>query len=266
MGVVGTDVAKEAADVILTDDNFATVVSAVEEGRRIYNNILKAIAFLLSSNVGEIVVLFLAILLTPVFASKFGITSEYINELDVLLPVQILWINLVTDSLPALALAVDPAEKGIMKKKPMKNTKGIFTKGMAWRIVYQGIMIGLLTLAAFVLGLATENVSVPEKIAIGETMAFTVLALSELVHVFNIRNNKESIFKTNPFNNGKLILAIVVSATLMITVLVVPALRDIFGIAVLPLHKLEETIALVFAPLLIVEIFKLLKINSTKDE
>ena len=266
MGVVGTDVAKEAADVILTDDNFATVVSAVEEGRRIYNNILKAIAFLLSSNVGEIVVLFLAILLTPVFASKFGITSEYINELDVLLPVQILWINLVTDSLPALALAVDPAEKAIMKKKPMKNTKGIFTKGMAWRIVYQGIMIGLLTLAAFVLGLATENVSVPEKIAIGETMAFTVLALSELVHVFNIRNNKESIFKTNPFNNGKLILAIVVSATLMITVLVVPALRDIFGIAVLPLHKLEETIALVFAPLLIVEIFKLLKINSTKDE
>ncbi len=264
MGVVGTDVAKEAADVILTDDNFATVVSAVEEGRRIYNNILKAIAFLLSSNVGEIVVLFLAILLTPVFATHFGITDEYINELDVLLPVQILWINLVTDSLPALALAVDPAEKGIMKKKPLK-TKGIFTKGMTWRIIYQGVMIGLLTLGAFVLGLATEGVSVPEKIAIGETMAFTVLALSELVHVFNIRINKESIFKTNPFNNGKLILAIIVSAALMLTVLLVPALRDIFSIAVLPLHKLEETILLIFAPLVIVEIFKLLKING-KDE
>ena len=147
MGVVGTDVAKEAADVILTDDNFATVVSAVEEGRRIYNNILKAIAFLLSSNVGEIVVLFLAILLTPVFASHFGISNEYINSLDVLLPVQILWINLVTDSLPALALAVDPAEKGIMKRKPLKN-KGIFTKGMTSRIIYQGVMIGLLTLSA----------------------------------------------------------------------------------------------------------------------
>ncbi len=265
MGVVGTDVAKEAADVILTDDNFATVVAAVEEGRRIYNNILKAIAFLLSSNVGEIVVLFLAILLTPVFATHFGITDEYINELDVLLPVQILWINLVTDSLPALALAVDPAEKGIMKKKPLK-TKGIFTKGMTWRIFYQGVMIGLLTLTAFVLGLATEGVSVSEKIAIGETMAFTVLALSELVHVFNIRNNKESVFKTNPFNNGKLILAIIVSAALMLTVLLVPALREIFSIAVLPLHKLEETILLVFAPLVIVEIFKLLKINGTKDE
>ena len=263
MGVVGTDVAKEAADVILTDDNFATVVSAVEEGRRIYNNILKAISFLLSSNVGEIVVLFLAIMLTPVFANKFGIDP---NHIDILLPAQILWINLVTDSLPALALAVDPAEKGIMKKKPLKNNKGIFTKGMTWRIVYQGIMIGLLTLAAFVLGLATEGVAPEEKVAIGETMAFTVLALSELVHVFNIRNNKESIFKTNPFNNGKLILAIVVSAALMIMVLVVPALREVFGIAVLPIHKLEETIALVISPLIIVEIFKFFKINTTKDE
>lgn len=266
MGVVGTDVAKEAADVILTDDNFATVVASVEEGRRIYNNILKAIAFLLSSNVGEIVVLFLAILLTPIFASHFGITDEYINELDVLLPVQILWINLVTDSLPALALAVDPAEKGIMKKKPMKNKKGIFTKGMTWRIVYQGIMIGLLTLVAFILGLSTQGVSVPEKIAIGETMAFTVLALSELVHVFNIRNNKESVFKSNPFNNGKLILAILVAAALMFAVLLIPQLREIFSIVALPTDKLLETIALVVAPLVIVEIFKLLKINTTKDE
>ena len=266
MGVVGTDVAKEAADVILTDDNFATVVSAVEEGRRIYDNILKAISFLLSSNVGEIVVLFLAIMLTPIFAAKFGITPEYINDLDVLLPVQILWINLVTDSLPALALAVDPAEKGIMKRKPLKNKKGIFTKGMTFRIVYQGIMIGLITLIAFVLGLATKGVSVPEKIEIGETMAFTVLALSELVHVFNIRNNKESVFKTNPFNNGKLLLAILVSAALMISVLVVPALRNVFSIAILPKSKLIETIILVFSPLVVVEIFKLLKINTTKDE
>ena len=263
MGVVGTDVAKEAADVILTDDNFATVVSAVEEGRRIYNNILKAISFLLSSNVGEIVVLFLAIMLTPVFANTFGIDT---NHIDILLPAQILWINLVTDSLPALALAVDPAEKGIMKRKPLKNNKGIFTKGMTWRIIYQGVMIGLITLIAFVLGLATEGVTPEEKVAIGETMAFTVLALSELVHVFNIRNSKESIFKTNPFNNGKLILAILVSATLMIMVLVVPALRNVFGIAVLPVHKLEETIALVISPLVIVEIFKFFKINSTKDE
>ena len=263
MGMVGTDVAKEAADVILTDDNFATVVSAVEEGRRIYNNILKAISFLLSSNVGEIVVLFLAILLTPIFANTFGIDP---NGIDILLPAQILWINLVTDSLPALALAVDPAEKGIMNKKPLKNKNGIFTKGMTWRIIYQGVMIGLLTLAAFVLGLATEGVTADEKVAIGETMAFAVLALSELVHVFNIRNNKESVFKTNPFNNGKLILAIVASAALMMIVLLVPQLREVFGIVTLPIHKLEETIALIIAPLVIVEIFKLLKINSTKSE
>ena len=263
MGVVGTDVAKEAADVILTDDNFATVVSAVEEGRRIYNNILKAISFLLSSNVGEIVVLFLAIMLTPLLAEKFGVDK---NAVDVLLPVQILWINLVTDSLPALALAVDPPEKGIMNKKPRKNTKGIFTKGMSWRIVYQGIMIGLLTLAAFIIGLATEGVTPEEKIKIAQTMAFAVLAYSELVHVFNIRNNKESIFKSNPFNNSKLILAVVVSAALMSIVLVIPQLRNVFGIALLPKVRLEETIGLIVAPLIIVEIFKLLKINTTKDE
>ena len=265
MGVVGTDVAKEAADVILTDDNFATVVAAVEEGRRIYSNILKAIGFLLSSNVGEIVVLFLAIMLTPIFAEHFGIPQEYINSLNILLPVQILWINLVTDSLPALALSVDPPEKGIMNRKPMKNQKGIFTKGMTWRIVYQGAMIGLITLAAFMLGLATDTT--PDmKIKIGQTMAFTVLSLSELVHVFNIRNHNKSIFRTNPFNNGMLILAIIAAASLMMIVLFVPQLRDVFKVAVLPIDKIEETIALVFSPLVIVEIFKLLKINTTKDE
>ena len=266
MGIVGTDVAKEAADVILTDDNFATVVSAVEEGRRIYDNILKAIQFLLSSNVGEIVVLFLAILLTPILANAFGIPQELISALEPLLPVQILWINLVTDSLPALALAVDPAEKGIMKRKPLKNSKGIFTKGMTFRIIYQGIMIGLLTLAAFVLGLSTEGITPAEKIKVGQTMAFTVLALSELVHVFNVRNNKQSIFKTNPFNNSKLILAILVSASLMLVVLFVPTFREIFNIALLPITQIEEVIALVFAPLVIVEIFKLLKINGEKSE
>ena len=269
MGIVGTDVAKEAADVILTDDNFATVVSAVEEGRRIYNNILKAISFLLSSNIGEIVVLLLAILLTPFLAGKFGLE---INELEVLLPVQILWINLVTDSLPALALAYDPAEKGIMKKKPMKNTKAIFTKGMTWRILYQGIMIGLLTLSAFIIGLATtheamEGLTLAEtRIEVGQTMAFLTLALSELVHVFNVRNPKESVFKSNPFNNRTLLLAIFVSAVLMLTVNFVPALRGIFGIVALPMANIGETALLVFAPLVIVELFKLLKINTIKED
>ena len=128
MGIVGTDVAKEAADVILTDDNFATVVSAVEEGRKIYDNILKVIQFLLSSNIGEVVVLFFATLLTPLFSKWFGITD--INGLEILLPIHILWINIVTDSLPALALAFDPANSDIMQRKPIKPGKGIFTKGM----------------------------------------------------------------------------------------------------------------------------------------
>lgn len=264
MGVVGTDVAKEAADVILTDDNFATVVSAVEEGRRIYDNILKAIQFLLSSNIGEIVVLFLAILITPLLSKQFGVD---ITLIETLLPIHILWINLVTDSLPALALAVDPAADNVMKRKPLKNTKkGIFTKGMTWRIVYQGLMIGLITLAAFIIGLSTPDVSQEEKVKIGQTMAFYVLALSELVHVFNIRDNKRSIFKTGMFNNSKLILATVVSASLMFVILFTQGLRDIFSLAMLPAMHVFETVMLVLAPVIIVEIFKLLKINTTKDE
>lgn len=270
MGVVGTDVAKEAADVILTDDNFATIVSAVEEGRRIYDNILKVIQFLLSSNVGEVIVLFLATLLTPFFAKWFGITD--VAHLEILLPIHILWINLVTDSLPALALAFDPANEGIMKRKPAKPGKGVFTKGMTWRVIYQGVMIGLLTLAAFMIGLATtkepiNGLSLDEsKIEVGQTMAFITLAMSELVHVFNIRDNKKSIFKTKIFNNSKLIWAILASAALMFVILVIPALRHIFSIPILPTGNILELILLVFAPIVIVEIFKLLKINTAKEE
>ena len=264
MGIVGTDVAKEAADVILTDDNFATVVSAVEEGRRIYDNILKAIQFLLSSNVGEIITLFIAIILTPVLASLFGIVD--IKELEPLLPIHILWINLVTDSLPALALAFDPANKDVMKRKPVKPGKGIFTKGMTIRIIYQGIMIGTITLIAFCIGLGTPGIEEHMRIKVGQTMAFCVLALSQLVHVFNIRNNKESIFKTGILNNSKLILAIVASAALMFIILLVEPLRNVFSIVALPIENILEVILLVFSPILIVEIFKLLKINTTKDE
>ena len=270
MGVVGTDVAKEAADVILTDDNFATVVSAVEEGRRIYDNILKVIQFLLSSNVGEVVVLFFATLLTPLFGKWFGITD--ISSLEILLPIHILWINLVTDSLPALALAFDPANSDIMKRKPIKPGKGVFTKGMTWRVFYQGVMIGLLTLAAFMIGLATtttpiEGLTLDEsKIEIGQTMAFVTLAFSELVHVFNVRNNKKSVFKTGIFNNMKLIGAVVISALLMLVILLIPGLREIFSIPVLPRENIIELVLLVLAPLAIVEIFKLLKINSAKEE
>ena len=270
MGIVGTDVAKEAADVILTDDNFATIVSAVEEGRRIYDNILKVIQFLLSSNVGEIVVLFLATLFTPLFAKWFGITN--ITKLEILLPVHILWINLVTDSLPALALAFDPANSDIMQRKPEKPGKGIFTKGMSWRVIYQGAMIGLLTLIAFMIGLGTTTEPINEltldesKIEVGQTMAFVTLALSELVHVFNVRDNKKSIFKTKVFNNSKLIWAILASAALMIVILAIPMLRTIFSIPILPKANIIELIILIFAPIIIVEIFKLLKINTIKED
>ena len=271
MGIVGTDVSKEATDVILTDDNFATIVSSVEEGRRIYDNILKAIQFLLSSNVGEVITLFVAILITPLLGNLFGID---INLIVPLLPIHILWINLVTDSLPALALAVDPPQKDVMDRKPNKN-KSVFTKGMIWRIVYQGILIGVITIVAFIVGLATpdENLPVIEeltneeiKVEIGQTMAFCVLAFSQLVHVFNVRDNKTSIFKTGIFSNKQLILAVLASAALMLGILLIPALRHVFSIPVLPVGNILEIVVLSLMPLIVVELFKLIKINTSKSE
>ena len=271
MGMVGTDVAKEAADVILTDDNFATIVSAVEEGRRIYANILKAIEFLISSNIGEIVLLFVCMLITPFLSSTFGID---INLIEPLLPMHILWINLVTDSLPALALAVDPAEDDIMKKKPNKE-KGIFVKSRLWRVAYQGVMIGLITLAAFIIGLATPDGILPQveglsnaevKVEIGQTMAFVTLAFAELVHVFNVRTPKKSVFKSHPFKNKMLLLALGVSALLMIVILAVPGLREVFSIPVLPAQDIFEMILLILSPIVIVEIMKLIKLNGNRKQ
>ena len=270
MGKVGTEVAKEAADVILTDDNFATIVSAVEEGRRIYDNILKVIQFLISCNVGEVVVLLLATLFAPQIGQWFGITD--VTMIQVLLPIHILWINLVTDSFPALALAFDPANKDIMDRKPIKKGEGIFTKGRTFRIIYQGIMIGLLTLAAFLIGLASTTEPIDgltleqTKIEVGETMAFVVLAFSELVHVFNVRDNKNSIFKTGILGNKVLLLAVGASALLMAVILVIPGLREVFSIPILPMGNVLEIIGLVLAPVVIVEILKLFKINTAKDE
>ena len=270
MGKVGTEVAKEAADVILTDDNFATVVSAVEEGRRIYDNILKVIQFLISCNVGEVIVLLLATLFAPTIGRVFGIYD--ISMIQVLLPIHILWINLVTDTFPALALAFDPANKDIMDRKPVKKDEGIFTKGRTFRIVYQGFMIGLLTLAAYLIGLgstktAIGNLTLEEtKIEVGQTMAFTVLAFSELIHVFNIRDNKNSIFKTGILGNSILIYAVVISALLMGVILVIPQLREIFSIPILPVGNIIETVLLIIAPVVIVELMKLFKVNTAKDE
>ena len=204
-------------------------------------------------------------MLTPLFAKWFGVSD--ISSITPLLAIHILWVNLVTDSLPALALAVDPAEKDIMNRPPRKNTKGIFTGGMIYRVVYQGIMIGILTLLSFVLGLATtRGLADGERIMIAQTMAFIVLAFSELVHVFNVRNNEKSIFKTGILSNKKLLLAIAVSSLLILAILFVPQLREIFSIAVLPKENIFEVIVLIIAPLVIVEILKLLKINTLKGK
>jgi Ca2+-transporting ATPase len=249
MGIVGTDVAKDASDVILTDDNFATVVSAVEEGRRIFDNILKSIAYLLSCNVGEILCLFIATLL---------------NWAEPLLPIHLLFVNLVTDGLPAMALGVDPASPDIMSRPARKN-KSIFTSGMIWRILYQGIMVGALSLIAFMIGtggLHTDELA----IATGRTMAFLVLAGSQLVHAFNVRNHKLSVFVDHPFRNIKLLLAAMGSATILFAVLRIQPLADIFKLVPLPAGMDLVVIGLCFVPLVVVELFKLLKINTTKSD
>ena len=275
MGITGTDVSKEAADVILTDDNFATIVKSVEEGRRIYDNILKAISFLLSSNMSEIIVLFIATMILPILCSKFGLD---VNKVEIFSVVQLLWINLVTDSLPALALATDPAEIDVMDRQPNKS-KGIFTKGMIWRIIYQGIIIGIVTLAAFLIGISSSDKVINATIAkyphltvetarieIAQTMAFIVIAFAELVHIFDIRNNKKSIFKTGIGGNKILFLALAIASLLMFVVLLVPKIQEIFGIILLPADHIIECVLLIFVPVVVTEIMKLFKINSSKDE
>lgn len=245
MGIVGTDVAKGASDMILTDDNFATIVSAVEEGRRIYDNILKVIQYLLSTNVGEIFL----ILVTSLF--NMGMP---------LLPIHILWINLVTDSLPALALSVDPPEDGIMKRKPRSTKKGFMTKGMVWRVVYQGLMIGCIPLVSYIIGLRDGGE------VLGRTMAFATLMFAQLVHVRNLHSNEKSSFLFNPLWNKPLIGAIFASALIGLMVLLVPPVREAFSLAIMDREHWIIVIVMALAPIPVVELFKLLKINGVKGD
>ncbi|MCW1735929.1 calcium-translocating P-type ATPase, PMCA-type [Anaerorudis cellulosivorans] len=245
MGVVGTEVAKEVSDIILTDDNFATIVNAVEEGRRIYDNILKGIQYLLSSNVGEVLLILIASLL---------------NLGNPLTPILILWINLVTDSLPALALSMDPAENDIMKRKPRDPQKGIFSRGMVWRIIYQGTTIGLISLAAYLIGFNDGGQP------LGQTMAFAVLGFAQLIHVRNLHSNKISCFKISPLLNKPLIGAIVVSAAFMALILLIPPVMNIFGTVVMDGMHWTYVLLLSLVPVVVVELMKLLKLNSSKDE
>ena len=251
MGITGTEVAKDASDMVLSDDNFVTIVSAVSEGRRIYDNILKTILFLLSTNLGEVLLLFVA----SIF--NMGIP---------LLPIHILWINLVSETFPALALSLDPASKDIMKKKSRGQNKQFMDKSMIWRISYQGVMMGAITLAAFVIGknmgmdIFSGDASAAESL--GQTMAFASLIAAKLVHAGNLHSNTESRFKFNPLANKPLIFAIGASLIFSLSVLLVPSLANAFSFSRLGCEQWLTIAGLALVPLVIVEIFKLLKWNG----
>lgn len=238
MGKTGTDVAKNAADMILADDNFVTIVEAVKEGRHIYDNIKKAVHFLLATNVGEIVAIFMGLLLgmeTPLIA------------------IQLLWTNLVTDSLPAIALGLEPADKNIMYKKPKNAKESIFAGGLWNSIIIEGCMIGILTIFAFSLGNKLYG------IAVGRTMAFFTLSVLELVHSFNIKSG-ESIFKTSIFNNWYLIGAFLLGILLQVLVIAIPSVANIFSAVPLNLKQWMYVIGISISPIIIIEAQK--KINE----
>lgn len=238
MGKSGTEVAKGASDLILTDDNFATIVEAVREGRGIYDNIRKAVHFLLSSNIGEILTIFVAMLL--------GWAAP-------LLPIQLLWVNLVTDSLPAIALGMEPAEENIMERPPRKNTGSLFGDGLGGRILLEGVMIGVLALLAF--GIGHVYFDQEDGYAVGRTMAFAVLSLSQLVHAFNMRG--EGSLGKLPFCSNKwLLMAFVVGATLQCVVIMMPPLAGVFQVVPLNGEQWLLTAALALAPLPLVELEK----------
>ena len=242
MGKSGTDVAKNAADMILVDDNFVTIVEAVKQGRNIYDNIKKAIHFLIATNIGEIVTIFMGLLL--------GLESP-------LLAIQLLWINLVTDSLPAIALGLEKEEKEIMERKPRSSKESIFSGGLWNKIITEGTMLGSLTLFAFSLGYKMYGVQV------GRTMAFVSLGLLELVHSFNVKT-EISIFKSGLFENKYLIGSFLLGTLLQVVVVIVPYFAKIFDLVPLNQTQWIYTIGISFLPIIIIELQKML--NSFRTE
>ena len=232
MGLNGTDVAKNASDMILTDDNFVTIVEAVKQGRHIYSNIRKAIHFLIATNIGEIVTIFVGLLL--------GLESP-------LLATELLWINLVTDSFPAIALGLEPIDKYIMLKKPNNPKKSIFADGLWRKIFFEGTMIGLLTLFAFNVG---------EKIyglEVGRTMAFVTLSMLELIHSFNVRSEDTSIFELGLLKNKYLILAFTAGILLQVSVIIIPPVANIFGVVKLNIIQWLYVAIISITPIIIIE-------------
>ncbi|MCD8037002.1 MAG: cation-translocating P-type ATPase, partial [Clostridiales bacterium] len=238
MGQNGTDVAKGAADMIITDDNFATIVSAVREGRIIYSNIRKAVHFLLSSNIGEILTIFTAM--------AFGWSTP-------LLPIHLLWVNLITDSLPAIALGLDRPEEDVMETKLIESDKSLFSGGLGQRIAFEGVMIGFLALIAF--GVGHKYYDNGEIHDVSRTMAFAVLSISQLVHAFNMRTDR-SIFKIHILSNKFLCVAFVVGLAMQASVIMVPALANIFSVTALDMKQWGIVIGLSFVPILFVEFEK----------
>ena len=234
MGLNGTDVAKNAADMVLADDNFVTIVEAVKYGRTIFSNIKKAIHFLIATNVGEIVTIFLGLLI--------GMKSP-------LLAIQLLWINLITDSLPAIALGLENPDKNIMNEKPRNPKKSIFADGLWGRIIVEGAMIGILNLFAFTIGTSLYGIE------IGRTMAFVSLGLSELIHSFNIRSD-ESIFKVGLFQNKYLVLAFLGGAFLQTIVVIVPQFAEVFKLTNLSARQWIYTAGVSLAPIVLIEVQK----------
>ncbi len=248
MGITGTDVAKSASDIILTDDNFATIVSAVKKGREIYTNLKKSIKFLLSSNIGEIVTVFVGLL--------FGWATP-------LYPIQLLWINLVTDSLPAIALGLDPAEKDIMSKNPEDASKSIITKSMWADIFIEGAFIGAIAVLAYSIGMIYFDCSLNARI--GRTMAFSVLGISQLVHAFNMRS-EQSIFKIGLFKNKFLCFALFSGIVLQVIIVSCPFISGIFNVVPLTLEQWLICAGLAILPIPVVELQKLSRHKKTSSD
>ena len=240
MGLKGTDVAKNAADMILNDDNFVTIVSAVKQGRNIFDNIKKAIHFLIATNIGEIVTIFVGLLL--------GVKSP-------LLAIQLLWVNLVTDSLPAIALGLEPSEKDIMNRPPRDAKKSIFADGLMGKIVSEGFMIGMFTILAFFIGNKYYGIEV------ARTMAFISLGMLELIHSFNVKS-EESIFKVGILENKYLIGAFLLGTVLQLGIVFIPTLAELFKLTELNSIQWLITLGISVAPIVIIEIQK--KFNELK--
>ncbi|WP_259295521.1 calcium-translocating P-type ATPase, PMCA-type [Enterococcus gallinarum] len=249
MGITGTDVAKGAADMILTDDNFTTIVHAVEQGRGIFSNIKKSIQYLLSCNIGEIITIFVA-------------TALNFHQMP-LVAIQLLWLNLVTDSLPALALGMEPVEPGVMKQKPRDSRKSIFADGFAASMIFYGVLVGAITLAAYWLG---EYVLSDPTVADGtaNTMAFATLVFGELTRAFAVRSETRSIFSIGVFSNSAMNKAFLVSLALQLAVLFIPFLQEIFKVQSLTGIEWVIVILLSLVPLIVSELTKAFRSKDAK--